>query len=111
MQIKLPENTTIKDEKITQYLLIPKKRNDKSKWLFQAGYTQKNWQIPEADLREQILSKYAKPIEKNEYGAKYKIKGHLTGPNGSVLSVVTIWLKDVEGKTKFVTMYPDKREK
>jgi hypothetical protein len=43
-------------EKLTSYLLAFKQRNDKSHWLATAGYTLKNWQQLENDLRTQILS-------------------------------------------------------
>jgi hypothetical protein len=44
-----------------------------------------------------------------EYGPKYRIRGTLTGPNGRVLRVLTIWMKeDATGETKFVTLLPDK---
>jgi len=49
--MRLPEDTLISDDKLTQYLLVPKKRNDKSQWLAQAGYTLENWQALENDLR------------------------------------------------------------
>jgi len=61
--MKLPENTFIAREKLTNYLLVPKKRNDKSKWLAKAGYTLENWQVLETDLRNQILSEDAIHVE------------------------------------------------
>ena len=54
--MKLPDNSLIAPEKLTQYLLILKKRNDKSKWLAQGGYTLENWPELGNDLRAQILS-------------------------------------------------------
>lgn len=51
--MKLPEDTLIAYEKLTQYLLLLKKRNDKSQWLAEAGYTLENWQVLENDLRNQ----------------------------------------------------------
>ncbi len=50
-------------------------------------------------------------IEKTEYGQLYEIKGKLTGPNRTSLSVCTIWMVETEtGISKFITMYPDKKE-
>jgi hypothetical protein len=35
--------------------------------------------------------------------------GTLTGPNGLILRVITIWMKeDTTNQTKFVTLFPDK---
>ena len=47
--MKLSDDVRIAPEKLTQYLLTPKKRNDKSKWLAEAGYTLENWQKLEND--------------------------------------------------------------
>ena len=108
--MKLSSNTLIAPEKLTQYLLIPRRRNDKSRWLAQAGYTIKNWQLLEKDLRKQILSLIAIPTEYTRYGQLYEIKGNLTGPNGKTLAVCTIWMTEAAtGDTKFITMYPEKR--
>lgn len=57
--MKLPTDTIIGKEKVKHYLLQAKKRNDKSKWLAQAGYTVDEWQILQDDLRTQYCS--AKP--------------------------------------------------
>jgi len=108
--MKLPEDTLIAEEKLTQYLLTFRKRNDKSQWLFKAGYTLDNWMILEKDLREQILSINATPLENTEYGQLYEIRGKLVGPNGESLVACTIWMMEgITGKTKFITMYPNKR--
>jgi len=103
--MRLPEDTLISDDKLTQYLLVPKKRNDKSQWLAQAGYTLENWQALENDLRNQVLSNVANPTEKTEYGQMYEIRAKLVGPNGKSLSVCTIWITEgAAGTTKFITM-------
>ncbi len=109
--MRLSENTLISPEKLTDYLLVFKKRNDKSQWLAKLGYTIENTKVLEYDLRKQILSLDVVPIEKTEYGQLYEIKGKLTGPNGISLSVCTIWMIETEtGISKFITMYPDKKE-
>lgn len=108
--MKLPEDTLIAQEKLMQYLLVFRKRKDKSQWLARAGYTPENWKILENDLREQILSTDARPTENTEYGQKYEIRGELVGPNGKSLAVCTIWMTEsATGRTKFITMHPDKR--
>ncbi len=108
--MKLPENTLIVSEKLTNYLLASRKRNDKSKWLAGAGYTPENWEMLEADLRNQILSENADSVERTEFGQMYEIRGMLVGPNGKSLSVLTVWMTDNEtGNTRFITMYPDRK--
>ena len=107
--MKLPANTLIAPEKLTQYLLIVRKRNDKSKWLAQAGYTLENWRELEKDLRLQFLSLEALPTESTVYGQMYEIRGDLTGPNDETLAVVTVWMMETAtGVAKFITMYPSK---
>jgi len=108
--MKLPDDALIAQKKLRLYLLTLRKRNDKSQWLAQAGYTLENWQVLEKDLRNQILAVDATPSENTEYGQMYEIKRKLVGPNGKNLLVCTIWMTETAtGNTKFITMYPDKR--
>ena len=105
--MRIPEDAVIPEDKITRYLLVQKARNDKSKFLAQAGFTQDN---PEA-LRTaiQMLARTAEAIEdrSNEYGTFYQVVGELVGTNGVNLLVVTIWLqRQVDGKFQFVTLKP-----
>jgi hypothetical protein len=110
--MKLPANSLIAAEKLTQYLLAPRRRNDKSKWLAQAGYTLDKWQTLENDLRLQILSLEAEPTDSTPYGQTYEVIGSLAGPNGKILSVHTVWMtENATGVTKFITMYPEKGTK
>lgn len=100
----------ISNEKLTEYLLTKRKRNDKSKWLALAGYTLENWYILDDDLRKQVLPRDAEYIESTGYGKMFEIKAKLKGPNGRTLPVCTIWLVEKETDiTKFITMYPDRR--
>ncbi len=109
--MKLRRNITITQEKLTKYLLVLRKRNDKSQWLAKAGYVLENWRKLENDLREQILSIDAMPTENTKYGQMYEIRGKLVGPNGISLAVCTIWMKEsATEETKFITMYPNKGE-
>lgn len=108
--MKLPSTTLIASEKIRDYLLSLRKRNDKSKWLAIAGYRLENWQQLEQDLRTQILSHDAIPTDKTKYGQIFEIKGTLNGPNGKTLEVHTVWMTEYESKsTKFITMFPQKK--
>ncbi len=83
--------------------------DDKSACLALAGYTSGHTEKLSADLREQILPLEADCIDQTEYGPKYRIRGRLTGPNGRVLRIVTIWTREeATNRTKFVTLFPDK---
>jgi hypothetical protein len=53
--VRLSKEAVISDEKLAKYLLAPRKRNDKSKWLAQAGYLLETWPLLKDDLRNQVL--------------------------------------------------------
>jgi hypothetical protein len=103
----LDQNASIPTAKLTQYLLIPLPRDDKSQFLARAGYSLENWQQLEQDLKEQILLLEAVPTIASKFGQKYEIYGDLTGPNGVTLKVTTVWIVNSQ-TTKFVTLIPRK---
>lgn len=103
--VRLASDAIISETKLTGYLLIPLPKDDKSKFLAQAGYTLNNWQQLEQDLRTQILPLEAVPTTPTQFGQKYVIVGDLTGPNGTALRVKTIWIATPEA-TRFVTLFP-----
>lgn len=107
--MKLPLDSRIAREKITNYLLRWRPENDKSRFVGQAGYKFEEWEILAEDLRKQILPLDAHFIELTPYGEMYEIRCGLTGPNGVLLNVVTIWMVEhATGQTKFITLFPDK---
>jgi len=110
--VKLPGDALIAAEKLTRYLLVKRPVGDKSEFLRQAGYTLDNWQRLEQDIREQILPKDAVLIERTVYGELFEIRGIVVGPNGAVLALRTVWMREAAtGSTKFVTLYPDKESR
>ena len=109
-QMKLPEDSAIAKTKLHEYLLRHRDEDDKSGFLALAGYTLDNADRLMHDIRTQLLPLDAEFFDQTEYGPKYRIRGTLTGPNGHVLRVVSIWMKeDATGETKFVTLFPDNR--
>ena len=109
--MKLSPNVIIPDDKLSKYLLLYKEKNDKSKFLAQAGFTQNN--PDELKLAIYQLISIVEPIEDltNEYGTFYRIEGILIGINQKKLSVVTIWLKrKIDNQFQFVTLKPKKGE-
>jgi len=103
----LPQNAIIAEEKLTKYLLVLLPKDDKSKFLAQAGYKLDNWQQLEQDLRTEVLKQPAELIETSRYGKKYFIRARLLGTNGIELSILTIWMV-TNSTTRFVTLVPDK---
>ena len=108
--MKLPADSEIARVKVTHYLLKLRDEDDKSKFLAQAGYTLAYADKLLEDLRS-LLDGEAEFVQTTEYGDKYRIHGTLTGPNGRQLRVGSIWMaEEATGRTKFVTLYPDKDE-
>jgi hypothetical protein len=107
--MKLPADTIIARRKLDEYLLRFRREDDKSGFLALAGYRLENAHVLMRDIREQLLPMDAELFERTEYGPKYRIRGELTGPNGTVLRVLSIWMREnATGETKFVTLVPDK---
>ncbi|MEG4026981.1 MULTISPECIES: DUF6883 domain-containing protein [unclassified Microcoleus] len=103
---KLSLNSVIPSAKLTNYLLIRLPKDDKSQFLDRGGYSIENWQQLDRDLRSQILPLEAELMENTKYGQKYIIQGSLTGPNGTILQVKTVWIV-TPSETRFVTLVPD----
>ena len=108
--MKLPQDAVIAEEKIRDYLLVLKSKNDKSRWLASGGYTLDNWQRLQEDIR-QLLQNKAQRVRENPWGQLYEIQGVLEGPNGKSLHVCSIWMIESEtDQVKFITLYADKRK-
>jgi hypothetical protein len=106
--MRIPADAVIPEEKLTRYLLIPRARDDKSKFLAQAGFTQEN---PKLLISLRLLASSAEAVEDgtNEYGTFYPVEGELQGANERNLAVVTIWIRwDLDGSFHFVTLKPQK---
>lgn len=104
--MKIPSDALIAPQKLTRYLLAPRPKNDKSRFLARAGFTLANPHALEAAIRQIISDNEAIFERENEYGAFYQVRGELQGPGG-ILTVVTIWLlQDVNGEFRFVTLKP-----
>ncbi|MEB3233135.1 MAG: hypothetical protein VKJ64_19170 [Leptolyngbyaceae bacterium] len=109
LDVRIPEEAVVPDAKVTHYLLVPKARNDKAKYLAQAGFTQDFPNELKVALQKQVTSNEAIEDRSNEYGTFYQVLGDLVGPNETRLPVVTIWLRRrIDGKFQFVTLKPQK---
>jgi len=109
--VKLPANATIAPEKLSKYLLVRQSRGDKSVFLAMAGYTAANPEQLLQDLRVQVLSQEAVPLHRTKFGQFYEIRTALTGPNGRMLRIRSIWMREyLSSATKFITLVPDRKE-
>jgi len=109
--VKLPADTVIEPEKLANYLLVRQARGDKSAFLARAGYTTANPEQLLHDLRGQLLSQEALPIQRTKFGQFYEIRALLTGPNRTTLRIRSIWMREhLSGVTKFITLVPDRKK-
>jgi hypothetical protein len=97
----------IPEAKLTRYLLIPKPRGDKSKFLAAAGFTLDNAADLDRALRDLVTQYRAIEDRRDQYGTYYQIIGKLSGVNGVELEVITVWIAKVsEDSIQFVTLVP-----
>lgn len=95
----------IEDQKILNYLLVPKEKNDKSKFLNKLGFNFENY----LELKNEIykIAKENQAILQSKVpfgGELYEISGNLRGKG-----IITIWLlKTNENTFRFITLYPKK---
>lgn len=107
--MKIPNNAVIPEEKLTCYLLVPRLKDDKSKYLAQAGFTQANPEDLLTAIRQLIVDNEAVEDNVNEYGVFYLVEGNLQGINNNNLAVVTVWLQSkYDGTFRFITLKPQK---
>ena len=96
-----PEQIIIPEEKILNYLLINKEKNDKSAFLSRLGFSRKNFHELIEEIRKIATTNEAVLSRASEWNL-YKIEGKL-----KVSVVVTIWIEQIEeNKYRFVTLYP-----
>ncbi len=104
--MRIPDDAVIPREKLVLYLLVPQRKNDKSRFLARAGFTQENPHLLEQAIRRLISENEAVPDRQNEYGIFYRVQGNLYGPAG-VLSAVTVWIQLTnDNHYRFVTLKP-----
>ena len=87
--MRIPVDAIITAEKLTKYLLFPRQKNDKSRFLAQVGFTAENPIVLETAIRNLIAENDAIIDRRNEYGTFFRVEGELRGPSG-ILSVVTV---------------------
>jgi hypothetical protein len=110
MKIPNSDRATIESSKLTDYLLNPehKRGGAKAKLLIQFGYSQKNWQQLETDIRNCHLNLDVNLVKETAYGTRYEISGHLSTPVGRQLLVRTVWQIDKETDfPRLITLIPD----
>lgn len=105
--MKLPSTAIIPIEKLTHYLLVPRKQGDKSKFLALAGFTLQNPNELLTAIRRLIAQEHAVEDDTNDYGVFFHVDGGLIGPKQKTLVTRTIWLRHhSDDQFYFVTLIP-----
>jgi hypothetical protein len=66
--MKIASDAIIPKEKLAQYLLLPRQKNDKSQWLAQVGFSREQPDTLEKAIHQLITENDAIPDRNNEYG-------------------------------------------
>ena len=107
--MQIPAEWNLDPSKLSDYLLAPRPRDDKSKFLLQAGFQRERPDLLESAVRDLATEVEAIEDGSNEYGTFWRVAGILHGPSGVDLAVVAIWIRwAVDGTFHFVTLKPDK---
>ncbi len=101
MKIKV-EQLIIQEEKILNYLLVWKEKNDKSKYLEQLGFNRDNFKELIEEIKIIATSNDMVLSRENEFGNLYQIEGLLKES-----LIVTIWIEQLDNNQyRFITLYP-----
>jgi hypothetical protein len=96
------EKIEIPAEKLKDYLLVQKEKNDKSAFLLKLGYTKENWNELQDDIKYIATHNEATLQQQTPFGDMYEVKGKLKN-----FGIITIWLLAVDTeKYKFITLFP-----
>jgi hypothetical protein len=87
-------------------LLIPRLKDDKSRYLARGGFGQSNPDALQAAFRRAIEQCDATLDRANEHGIYYNVTCELHEPSGRPLPVVLIWLRRLDGIFTFITLVP-----
>jgi len=106
--LRIPsEKIEIAEEKLLNYLLVKKARNDKSGFLTKLGFTKDNWKELRDEISEIVNENEATLQQETEFGSLYEVKGELRN-----FGVITIWFAPVHNdKFRFITLFPDRTKK
>jgi hypothetical protein len=89
-------------EKLTDYLLVQKQKNDKSAFLFKLGYTKEDWIELQNDIKSIATNNEAILQQQTVFGDMYEVKGKLKS-----FGIVTVWLLAIDGdRYRFITLFP-----
>jgi hypothetical protein len=108
------DRAVINPRKLRDYALNPDHPTGGYKAAFfgQMGYSSRDWQQLEQDVRAQHLTHPARPGKSSPHGTKYIITAPLQGPYGPARQVTTVWIIRYESDVpELVTIEPAGRKK
>src|SRR5580658_1998969 len=105
--MKISADAIIPAEKLTRYLLAPRVRDDKSRYLARGGFHLNNPEDMEAAIRKAVAGAEATVDRVNQHGTFYNVRCELSGPAGTGLPVRLVWLRRLDDKFSLVTLIPD----
>jgi hypothetical protein len=105
--VKIPADFTIAPSKLN-YLLRPRAKDDKSKFLVKLGFSEEQPAILELAIRATAAGIEAQLDRTTEFGRFYAVKCSLVGPQGGQVKVRIIVLHRLDDRWSFVTLYPDR---
>ena len=98
---------SIPQEKVTKYLLIPREKDDKSKFLNNIGYNINNWQKLYSEIVEGTNFKNISRIRLTQYTLNFATETTLLDLNKyKMVSVTTIWKVNKDLSLSFVSLLP-----
>jgi hypothetical protein len=105
---KIPDaqSCTVQDSKITLYLLKPRPKDDKSKFLIGFGFSMENWQVLAAALRDHVNRLDGAVSRQTPNGQTYEVNCNIQTPDGRNPCVNTYWEIIPGSPPNFVTLIP-----
>jgi hypothetical protein len=102
------ENAYILPAKLTEYLLKPRERGDKSYFFMRFGFSPERPEELEAALLELACTGELTEVEETQHGRKYKVTGPLRCPTDRQPKIRTVWLLEEENQNfRFITAHPN----
>jgi hypothetical protein len=91
--MKIPPDAVIPPEKLRDYLLAPRTRDDKSRFLAAGGFSRDQWTLLERAIRDLADAVEAQPARiPSPHGKKWIVDGILAGVSGMDRPVRLVWI-------------------
>jgi len=107
--MRIPPDALIASTKLTHYLLTPRVKDDKSKYLAQSGFDLASADRLETEIRRVAAERDGIIDRVREHGTYYTVEGEIVGPLSVPLPVKLIWLHRTDGVFSFVTLVPQRK--